>query len=383
MTLLHRYLLRDVLSASAVVFLLFCFVLFYGNMVRHDEYFLKALFLSAETFLLLSGLLVPYVLAYALPLGLMAGILLSFGRLSAEKEFVAMQASGLSLSRIASPVFLLALLSTGLCLAVNLSWAPQARAAFEHKKQSLFFENLDAFLGSEKQLEFAAASDGAEPSPFGEAVSRYVLSVGDGKDGLWNNLRVWFVSEEGETLGVLFAESGEIRFEKKGNLLWLNLRNADYQWFDSGTHPSQSADTGFVAFRGHEPIALRLRGSSASDSLKHKTIGQLLELRNDFIAQGDDTLPVDLRIQRSCSMAFAPLSLAFLAVPLALRVGRRETMFNAGLALALALVYFFLLTTLPEWLQSYPKIRPDLLVWAPNVIFQGIGLMLFRSVEHG
>ena len=82
-------------------------------------------------------------------------------------------------------------------------------------------------------------------------------------------------------------------------------------------------------------------------------------------------------------MAFAPLSLAFLAVPLALRVGRRETMFNAGLALALALVYFFLLTTLPEWFQSFPKIRPDLLVWAPNVIFQGIGLMLFRSVEHG
>ncbi len=82
-------------------------------------------------------------------------------------------------------------------------------------------------------------------------------------------------------------------------------------------------------------------------------------------------------------MAFAPLSLAFLAVPLALRVGRRETMFNAGLSLSLSLVYFFLLTTLPEWLQGSPEIRPDLLVWAPNVIFQGIGLMLFRSVEHG
>ncbi|MFP6899587.1 MAG: LptF/LptG family permease, partial [Opitutales bacterium] len=82
MTLLQRYVLRDVLSASSMVFLLFAFVLFYGNATRHDEYFLKALFLSAETFFLLSGLLVPYVLSYALPLGLMAGILLSFGRLS-------------------------------------------------------------------------------------------------------------------------------------------------------------------------------------------------------------------------------------------------------------------------------------------------------------
>ncbi|MBG30601.1 MAG: hypothetical protein CMI31_11465 [Opitutae bacterium] len=383
MTLLHRYLLRDVLSATAVVFLLFSFVLFYGNVVRHDEYFLKALFLSVETFLLLSGLLFPYVLAYALPLGLMAGVLLSFGRLSADREFVAMQASGLSLNRIASPVFLLALLSTGLCLAVNLSWGPQARAAFELKKQSLFFDNLDAFLTAEKQLEFAAASENPENSPFGQAVSKYVLSVGNGKDGVWNNLRVWFVNKEQETLGVLFAETGEIRFEKKGSLLWLNLRNADYQWFDSGGQGSSSGDTGFVAFRGHEPIALHLQGGSAYDSLKHKTISQLLDIRSDVMARGEDPLQVNLRIQRNCSMAFAPLSLAFLAIPLALRVGRRETMFNAGLSLSLSLVYFFLLTALPEWLQSSPEIRPDLLVWAPNVIFQGIGLMLFRSVEHG
>ena len=189
------------------------------------------------------------------------------------------------------------------------------------------------------------------------------------------------MSEEGQTLGVLFAESGEIRFEGKDNILWLNLNNADYEWFDAG-QSSRSSGAGFVSFRGHEPIALHLRGSSVSDSLKHKTIDQLLALRNEMIAQGEDSLHVDLRIQKGCSMAFAPLSLGFLAVPLAIRVGRRETMFNAGLALLLALVYFFLLTALPEWLTSFPQTRPDLLVWTPNVIFQAIGLALFRSIER-
>ena len=382
MTILQRYLLRDVLAASSVVFLLFAFVLFYGNATRHDEYFLKALFLSTETFFLLSGLLVPYVLAYALPLGLLAGTLLSFGRLSADKEIVALQANGLSLSRIASPVFFLALLATGLCLGVNLHWAPQARAAFEERKERLFFDNLDAFLSAEKQLEFAAATEDGEATGLGAGVARYVLSVGSGKNGVWNNLRVWFVSEEGDTLGVLFAESGEVRFEESTNRLWLNLRNADYQRFGGEAQSKRSGETGFVAFRGHEPIALQLKGGVRSGSLKHKTISQLIELRNELIGTGGDSLSVDLRIQKSCSMAFAPLSLAFLAVPLAIRVGRRETMFNAGLAMSLALVYFFLLTIVPEWLESYPQARPDLLVWVPNVLFQGIGLVLFRAAEH-
>jgi len=383
MTILQRYLLRDVLAASLAVFLLFAFVLFYGNATRHDEYFLRALFLSTETFFLLSGLLAPYVLSYALPLGLLAGTLLSFGRLSAGNEIVAMQASGLSLSRIASPVFCLALLATVLCLGVNLHWAPQARAAFEERKESLFFDNLDAFLGAEKQLEFAAAPDAAKASGLGYGVSRYVLSVGSGKDGVWRNLRVWFVSEEGDTLGVLFAESGEVRFEESANRLWLNLHNADYQWFGGGEQSTRRGKVGFVAFRGHEPIALQLRAGTGSSSLKHKTISQLIELRNELIDEGEDSLQVDLRIQKNCSMAFAPLSLGFLAVPLAIRMGRRETMFNAGLALSLALVYFFLLTIVPEWMESFPQARPDLLVWLPNVLFQGIGLVLFRSVEHG
>jgi lipopolysaccharide export system permease protein len=361
-----------------MVFMLFAFVLFYGNAAKHDEYFLKALFLSPETFFLLSGLLVPYILAYALPLGLMAGTLLSFGRLSANKEIVAMQAGGLSVSSIASPVFLLALLATSLCLVVNLNWAPQARAAFEERKESLFFDNIDAFLLAEKQLEFAAASHDQGATGFGSGVSRYVISVSGGQDGVWNNLRIWFLGAEGETLGLVSAESGEVKFEATNKNLQLRLNNADYQWFGD----AQSNDMGYISFREHEPISLRLKDDSNSHSLKLKTLGQLIDQRNKLIAENESSLSVDMRIHQSFSMAFAPLSLCLLAVPLAIRVGRRETMFNAGLALVLSLVYFFFIVVVPEWLERFPSARPDLLAWAPNVLFPAYGLVLFRRIDH-
>lgn len=417
MTLLQRYVFRYVLVSSVIVFALFAFVLFYGNATRHDEYFLKALFLSTDSFFLLSGLLIPHVLSYAVPLGFMAGILLSLGRMSADREIVAMKACGLSLTRLAAPVFLLALLATGLCLLVNLQWAPQANAAFEQNKERLFFKNLDAFLSAEKQLEFLAAEqssplghpqegvdptgtefnpaenfanlpNGTEfnglqakrdrealettgPSPENE-VSRYVLSVDSGENGVWRNLRVWFLNADSEPLALLFAESGTIRFDEAKGVLWLSLKTANYQQFDGSS---------FLAFRDHDPIPLQLKGGVRSGSLKHKTIRELLAHRKELKAKGEDSFQADFHIHKSCALAFAPLSLGFLAVPLAIRVGRRETMFNAGLALSLALVYFFFLTIVPEWLENVPQARPDLLVWAPNILFQGIGLALFRSLE--
>ncbi len=414
MTLLQRYVLRYVLVSSVIVFALFGFVLFYGNATRHDEYFLKALFLSADSFFLLSGLLIPYVLSYAVPLGFMAGILLSLGRMSADREIVAMKACGLSLTRIAAPVFLLALLATGLCLLVNLQWAPQANAAFEQNKERLFFQNLDEFLSAEKQLEFVAAEQnfpkGEEGDPTAtelnpaesfanlphetafnglqakrdrealettgpsheNEVSRYVLSVDSGENGVWRNLRVWFMNAESEPLALLSAESGTIRFDEAEGVLWLSLKTANYQQFDGSS---------FLAFRDHDPIPLQLKGGVRSRSLKHKTIRELLDHRKELKAKGEDSFQADFHIHKSCALAFAPLSLGFLAVPLAIRVGRRETMFNAGLALSLALVYFFFLTIVPEWLENVPQARPDLLVWAPNILFQGIGLALFRSLE--
>ena len=160
--------------------------------------------------------------------------------------------------------------------------------------------------------------------------------------------------------------------------LRLSLSNADYQWF--GDAPS--SDTGYISFREHEPISLRLKDDSKSQSLKLKTIGQLMDQRKELISDGKDSLLVDLRIQQGVSMAFAPLSLGLLAVPLAIRVGRRETMFNAGLALALSLGYFFFITVVPEWMERFPATRPDLLVWIPNILFPAFGLAMFRQMDH-
>jgi len=77
--------------------------------------------------------------------------------------------------------------------------------------------------------------------------------------------------------------------------------------------------------------------------------------------------------------AFSIFSLALLAVPLAVRVGRSETFVNAAVALAVALSYY-VLSSAAAWVKN-PVYRPDLLVWLPNLIVIIVAVALLRRAS--
>ncbi len=74
----------------------------------------------------------PMSLMYTIPWGFMSAILLVFGRLSAEQELNALQLGGLSLPRIAMPVFLLGAMLSALCLWINVTVVPRANARMDN-----------------------------------------------------------------------------------------------------------------------------------------------------------------------------------------------------------------------------------------------------------
>jgi lipopolysaccharide export system permease protein len=73
--------------------------------------------------------------------------------------------------------------------------------------------------------------------------------------------------------------------------------------------------------------------------------------------------------------------LAVFGVPLAIQVGRKETYANLGIALVIAMTYYFLLIMV-SWLEDYPALRPDLLIWLPNLLFQAIGFWMIRRANR-
>ena len=78
------------------------------------------------------------------------------------------------------------------------------------------------------------------------------------------------------------------------------------------------------------------------------------------------------------NLAIAVFSFALIGVPLGIRISRRETSANLGLALGLVLSYY-VLTVMVKWLDRHPEYRPDLLLWLPNVLFLALGVWLYLN----
>lgn len=375
--LLFRYLLREVSIATSSSFVVVCVILFYGNVVRNDEYFLQALFHSPETFFTLSGLLIPYAAAYALPLGFVVGLLLSLGRMSADKEILAMRTVGLGVGVVLYPVVLLAFLFSALSVFLVGEWGPRSRALFDLRKTEIVLNSLDLILERDGVLTFdippavegggAQVSSSALRSLMGPDIRKCGLAAANVEGEVWRDLRISFRDDSDHMVGVLFARSAKVRRDPVRGLLTLHLDGIDLEG-DFNSASGSSRRPSFVSFESwSEPLELPLRDASSGTSFKRLGYSQLSEAYFDPTNE-DKRLEIAILLHKNLALGCSPIFLAIMALPLSLRIGRRETMLNAGIALCFAMFYFFLVTFLPEALRDFSNLRPALWSWCPNFL---------------
>src|SRR5437667_4899096 len=72
---------------------------------------------------------VPQILVILLPVALLLALLFVLGRMSRANEIVSMLTAGTSLIRVLTPLFILGILTTAACFALNYSAAPHAEMA--------------------------------------------------------------------------------------------------------------------------------------------------------------------------------------------------------------------------------------------------------------
>lgn len=378
MNLLHRYILKSVALASLMAVGLFAFVLLVGNVLRDVVGLMADGQLGFGLFVQLLMLLIPYVVAYALPLGILTGVLLVLGRLSAQREITAMRSAGLSLFHISSPIFFLALTGMVFAVVVNFHYAPTARAQYrENLAQAVRVNPLNFIVEKTFVRQFPG----------------YVLYVGEKEGERLQDVWLWELDDERRLRKFVQAEEGGLGYDSETESLLLTL-DRGYSEVRSERDPEEvragRPSLEFQRTTVRLPLDQVLGRKTATKKLSRMTFNEVLaERRRLLAAQIEDPktdqvvalMRVRMSIQERFAMAYAILSLATLAIPLGITIQRKETSANLFVALMLALSFYLLMVVI-AWFERMPHLRPDLLLWAPNIAFQALGVWLFIRAER-
>ena len=373
-------MLRETALTSLAATSAFLFVLVVGNILQQVSDAIASGRVNTAEGIELIALLFPGVIPYALPVGLLTGVLLSFGRMSSSHELTAMKTSGRSLLRIARPALILAGILAIFSAWINLELASSANARFRQVLRGSTRENpASIFIPGQNNRMFEGV----------------IMRVGDRDGEVLKDFRYWRLDPQGRFVQSIHAREAKVsRVDKGEGQAFLHLELREVQMESRPPNDTESASP--IAFSKAQTTTLEFPANKIfKDENVDKRRLRWLTTRELFEAmeKGWQVPPnasaeeIVLRkmmartqLMSHLASAFSVFTLAFLAIPLAVRVGRSETFVNAAIALAIALGYY-LLTSAAAWVKN-PAWRPDLLIWLPNLIVLGVTALLLRRVAR-
>lgn len=368
---LYRHLLREILATTLIAIGILTFVLVLGNiftrlfdlMVNHD---VPAWFIWEFIVML-----IPFSLVFTLPWGLLTAIIIVFGRMSADSELVAIRASGISLSALIAPVLLLSVAASGVCFVMNSYLAPFAMDRIKSMVYNLAREAPGSLFDDDTVID-----------QFPD--KRIYVARKEGN--VVYNLHVWDLDDRKRPLRSFRAARGEITPDEGNNAIILKLYDARMEQRNEGKPfelPMINLGRRFDEF----PLRISLSelmekaNRAKSDSalpLSH-LIGRLARGRekpSDYVWSGTLT-----EIQKRVAASFSCITFTLIGIPLAIRSHRRETSIGVALSFAIVFAYYFLIMV-AETYKATPGAFPELIIWAPNVIFQVLGLVALIKVSR-
>ena len=379
MRILDRHVLTETAVASGVASGAFIFVLAAGNILSQVANAIATGRVTAFEGLELVGLLLPGLIPYVLPMGMLTGVLMTFGRMGAQHELTAMKAGGLSLLRIAAPALWLAA-ALALCAAwINLEVA--TRSNDEYRR---------VLMGSVKENPASLIT----PGEINRQFKGLIIQARERNGPVLRDLWIWRLDAEGRLFETIHTAEGRLtKVDKPDGSAVLRLVAISAQ-----VDTRRPGDDGFkfpsvTKEAGQAPLEFPVSGvfkdgSGYEKKLRWHTTSELLELMDKGWQVPPNATPAQLaesqmmprtQLMAHFASAFSIFSLALLAVPLAVRVGRSETFVNAAIALTVALSYY-VLSSAAGWVKN-PAFRPDLLVWLPNLIVVTLAVALLRRAS--
>jgi LPS export ABC transporter permease LptF/LPS export ABC transporter permease LptG len=350
---IDRYILREVFSHTLLGLAVFTFVIFVPQLVHLMDLLVRHTSTWSDVCLLFACTL-PAMLTFTLPMGLLVGMLIGLGRLSADSELIAMNSLGMGPRRLLFPVGLLAMAFTAATAVLTIWVGPAAMHTYR---------SLQNRIGSSQ------ASFEVEPRVFDERFPHLVLYVQDvsAVSTHWHGVFLASTDPQEDSRLTLAEEAIVIADPQQGKLE-LHLRDGSVHQVDVGDPDHYTLS----AFGQRDwPIDIESKDAQQAPVLTP------VELPTSalYADHGADRIQAESELQRRFAFPAACLAFALLAIPLAARPRRGGRAGGVLVTLLLVSAYYVLFTlgaslarngTLPVWVG----------IWLPNALAAAVGLAL-------
>ena len=364
MRISDRYIGKQVLSGTLYAVLVLGLVLVLGNLFKQ----IQPLLVDQKAPL---GLVIRFVinvlplsLMYTIPWGFLSAVLIIFGRLSSHNEITSFRVAGLSLVRLAAPVFVIGAGLSLLSLWLNVNVVPHARASIWQLVYEQAKRDPDSLL-----------KPGVVQGDFkgdGDEIQKLLI---EGKSGEWvEGFHFYSLSKDkdkpGDVTYVHAARAALLTDPEPGkNQLRVKLEDAYFE-----TRNEKGEIQMMVFAHQAEPLVIDLKNPKKpkANSMSNEQIRQ--EIASDPTMSEDKIAKMETEIMTRYSFSLACFAFAFVAVPLGLQTRRRDT--SGGLVYSLLIgTGYFLITMMAE--QFKPQSVATMMLWAPNALCVMLGVFLF------
>jgi LPS export ABC transporter permease LptG/LPS export ABC transporter permease LptF len=348
MRIIDRYIVREVLLPFLISLSIFTFILVIPFLIQYAEDFIAKGVPVAVVFRVMATLL-PQALALAIPSALLVGLLVAFGRLSSDREFVAMQACGIGLVRLLRPVTLVALAGWAATSYVMLVALPDANQTF-------------------REITFGIVASRAEgeikPRVFFDSFPNLVIYARDvPASGGWNDVFI-ADSRPGQPPAVYLARHGRVALDRDTRTVQLVLEEGTRHSTEGGSKYEVASFARAVVSVDPETVFPR-RGPQKEEN--EMTVAELRTRAAELERQGISTHNQFMAIHRK--FAFPVACLVFGLIGLALgATNRRDGKLGTFVyGLGVIFVYYVPLYLGPA-LAKGQLLSPWAAVWLPNIL---------------
>jgi len=394
-----RYLLKEITPPFFLGLLVYSFVLLMNQVFILSELFIaKGVSFGAVARIFLY--LVPSVLAFAVPMSILMGILAGLSRLSSDSEIVAFRTLGIRNTRILWPVFLFAFGGWLVTSALTLYLAPWANYRW--------VQTLTQSVLSKVQLNVKARE-------FNESIPQTVLFIHDiTSENRWKNVFV-HLADKAEENRVIFARAGRLNF-------FPDAKRATLELFDGAMHtlplqePGRYSITFFRRIEEEINVESLFAQFSSEKRVREKDIGELLrgvdkiranrisleveDRRMTAAGRGDSVTANRAReirfaleqngrewrshwveVHKKFALPFVCFVFVLMGIPLGISTHKGGRTSGFTISLGIILVYYVLITA-GEKMAMEGRISPFLGMWGPNILFFLAGAYLFARTAR-